>query len=400
MRGPLASWRAGIRWPVIALGIVVAVVVAIGICEAIGWPFLVSPAQSWLAKTLDRRVVFDRGADNARVRIGLLGSVRVRAPSIEIGAPAWSSAPHLLLAHDAYLKLGYLDLWRAWRGQPLHVAVLEAGDLDAALERQADGRASWEFGSKPKAETPDAATPLPSFGSLQVDDGHVAFRDELLPAHVDARFALRDGSGHVAASASAPTSSASAASAVADSASDAGVFIRAGERAASAADAASAPPVALAEGETGLALKATGAYRKFPVRIDLRTSGVLGLLGGDKDANTQPVRLLASIGRADLSFDGSTTDPLHFGGLKGTFSLAGPSLAAVGDPLGITLPTTPAFKTHGSLAKEGKLWKAVFEAAQIGSSHLDGAFTYDTRPAVPLLSGRLGGSKLQLADLG
>ena len=76
---------------------------------------------------LDRRVVF--GGDGGRaagVRIGLLGSVRVRAASIEIGAPAWSPTPHTLLARDAKLKLGYRDLWRAWHGAPLHIAGLEA----------------------------------------------------------------------------------------------------------------------------------------------------------------------------------------------------------------------------------------------------------------------------------
>ena len=42
----------------------------------------------------------------------------------------------------------------------------------------------------------------------------------------------------------------------------------------------------------------------------------------------------------------------------------------------------------------------MFESASIGSSRLDGAFTYDKRPKVPLLSGRLGGSRVLLADLG
>jgi hypothetical protein len=68
--------------------------------------------------------------------------------------------------------------------------------------------------------------------------------------------------------------------------------------------------------------------------------------------------------------------------------------------LGITLPTTPPFDTHGTLVKDGVVWKAVFESASIGSSRLDGAFTYDKRPKVPLLSGRLGGSRVLLADLG
>jgi uncharacterized protein involved in outer membrane biogenesis len=178
---------------------------------------------------------------------------------------------------------------------------------------------------------------------------------------------------------------------------DNGIFIRAGG-AAFASTPASA--VRLAAGESGLRLTAAGQYRRLPVRIDLRTAGVLAFLGEGREPRAQPLGLRATIGRADLSFDGSTTDPLHFAGLKGRFHLAGPSLAAVGDPLGITLPTTPPFKTSGFIVKDAGLWKAVVDSATIGSSQLDGAFTFDTRLKVPLLSGRVGGSRLFLTDLG
>ncbi len=388
MRDPLAAWRSGVRWPALVIIVVLALIVAIGSCEAIGWPFLVTPVQNWLGKTLDRRVEFnDETGAHGGVRIHLLGGIRVDASRIEIGAPAWSRSPHMLLARDARLSLGYFDLWHAWRGEPLHIEALEAAELDAALERRADGTASWQFGKKAPAD--DAAKPegLPTFGRLRVADGHITYADEILPAVIDARLALSDGSGPAAADAAASAASGGQ-----------GIVVRAGGAASGAS--AAAQPVALAPGESGLRLNATGQYRKLPVRIDLRTAGVLGLLDQGKEAAAQPLRLIASIGRADLSFEGSTTDPLHFAGLQGRFTLAGPSLAAVGDPLGITLPTTPAFKTHGTVAKDGGVWKAVFEDATIGTSRLSGAFTFDRRPKVPLLSGKIGGSRLVLADLG
>jgi uncharacterized protein involved in outer membrane biogenesis len=396
MKSPLGAWRSGIRWPLTLIGVIVALVVVIGICEAIGWPFLVGPVQRQLAHTLDRRVVFGSVPDSSTgVRIGLIGSVRVRADSIEIGAPAWSPTPHMLLAHDARLKLGYVDLWRAWRGGALHVQELEARELDGHLERLIDGRASWQFGNKKTTDESPKPTALPTFGRLRVGDGHLLYIDGIMPAGIDARFALSDGSteGPAAAASAAPIE-ALPASAAASS----GIFIRAGGAARGAS--AVAANVRLAPGESGLRLQATGQYRRLPVLIDLRTAGVLGFFEQGTDAQAQPLSLRATIGRADLSFDGSTTDPLHFAGLKGRFSLAGPSLAAVGDALGITLPTTPPFNTHGTLVKDGGIWKAVFDAASIGSSRLDGAFTYDTHRKVPLLAGRLGGSRLVLADLG
>ena len=55
MRNPLAAWRAGVRWPLATLGVVATLAAAVLACEAMGWPFLVSPVQRWLAGTLDRR---------------------------------------------------------------------------------------------------------------------------------------------------------------------------------------------------------------------------------------------------------------------------------------------------------------------------------------------------------
>jgi uncharacterized protein involved in outer membrane biogenesis len=397
MRSPLAAWRAGVRAPLVLIGLLAALVAAIAICEAIGWPFLVGPVQRQLSKALDRRVVFGSvPGESTGIRIGLIGSVRIAADSIEIGAPAWSTAPHMLLARDARLTLGYFDLGRTWRGGPLRIRELEARELDGNLERLADGRASWQFGMNKDSDASEHPSALPTFDRLRVGDGHVDYRDAVLPAALDARFALSDGSmtGPAAAAASAPPVAASTASEAASG----GIFIRAGGAAAGAS--AVAANVRLAPGENGLRFNATGKYKKLPVFIDLRTASVLGLLVRGRDAHEQPLSVRATIGGARMSFDGTTTDPLHFAALKGRFKLAGPSLAVVGDALGITLPTTPAFDTHGTLVEDAGLWKAVFETADIGSSHLDGAFTYDTRRKVPLLAGRLGGSRVLLADLG
>ena len=90
----------------------------------------------------------------------------------------------------------------------------------------------------------------------------------------------------------------------------------------------------------------------------------------------------------------------HLNGFTGRFSLKGPSLAAAGEPLGVTLPTTSAFRTAGILVRRGDTWYVVVEDATVGASRPNGAFTYEKGRSVPLLSGRLGGSHLLLTDLG
>jgi uncharacterized protein involved in outer membrane biogenesis len=108
----------------------------------------------------------------------------------------------------------------------------------------------------------------------------------------------------------------------------------------------------------------------------------------------------ASIGRSSLEFKGHAVDALHLNGLDGRFVVKGPSLAEFGAPLGVTLPTTRAFRTEGELKREGPLWRVLVSAATVGASRLDGDFRYDTGRRVHLLSGRLGGPRLLLSDLG
>ena len=441
MRNPLTAWRAGTRWPLILLSLLGALIIAIGICEALGWPFLIKPLQNAASNALGRKVVLGKSADDhTGVKLRLLGSVRLRAPALEIGSPEWSEAPHMLQARGAFLKLGYLDLWHVYKGEPLNIKALEAAELDANLERQKDGRASWQLAKKDEQPATDAqdkpVAALPTFESLRVEAGHVAYEDALLPAKIDANFALRDRSGATASnntlvpaasaasgSASAPGKGASepAQSAKAEARSDASAKDAAkqgeevGKKAGKEADQkqgitakagddvqadGKAPPAKLADGETGLMLEAVGSYQKLPVKVSLRTTGALSLLDEGSAAAPQPVRLSAVVGKATLSFDGTTTDPLHLTALSGDFTGGGPSLAAVGDALGVTLPETPSFKLNGRLDKQADVFAVKLAEARIGSSRLGGEFNYDKGRKTPLLSGKLTGKRLVLSDLG
>ena len=137
------------------------------------------------------------------------------------------------------------------------------------------------------------------------------------------------------------------------------------------------------------------------MRIDLRTAGVLGLLGEGAEAQgPAAARCSPASAAPTCRFEGSTTDPLHFAGLKGQVQAPASSLGIVGDPLGITLPTTPPFKTRGTLVKDGGLWKAVFDDGEHRLEPARRRLHLRKRRKVPLLSGRLAGSRLVLADLG
>ena len=360
-----------------AIAVVLAVALAaVVVGEAMGWPVLAGPLQRLLADKLERRVSFSPtpGTGPAITQtqeqpqqqqdafsVSFLGGLRLRAPQLEIGAPGWSASPHLVLARDVALDFRYTDLWRAYRGQPLRIERLGASTLDANLERLADGRASWQFAS-PASVKPFA---LPRFGRLDVADGILRYRDKPFDLDFDAKLSLVDSS------------------------SAAGSAVAAGAAASSATGAAN-----------GLQVNATGRYQKLPLKITLASSGVLPWAADDAAAVPVPVTVNATVGRASLVFNGSATDALTLGGLSGRFSVKGPSLAAVGDPVGVTLPTTGAFRTEGMVVKQDDIWRVTVDTASVGSSRLNGAFTFDAGRRVPLLSGRLSGSRLLLADLG
>lgn len=375
-------------------GVLAALVLAVCVAEAMGWPFLAGPMQTMLSRTLDRPVYFD-GAMNAAVtapalgasaaagrtrsaggvRVKLFGRIEVSAQRIEIAAPAWSQRPPLLLAEDARLRLRYGDLWRAAHGEALRIRLIEAGRLQVDLERLPDGRASWQLGPpKPAGAEP---TPLPVFEELRVNEGRLALRDAQLDSQIDARFSLADGAGAAAQGASAGASGAASP--------------------ATPATGASAPAGAAAP---GLRAEATGRYRQLPLNLTLRTVGVLPWVADDASRQAVPLTIDGSVGRARLRFDGTVRDIQRLAGLVGEVRLAGPSLAAVGDVIGVTLPTTPPFITRGVLRKTGEVWQVRVDQADVGRSRLNGELRYDPTQPTPLLSGRVGGPRLLLADLG
>ena len=363
---PSQAMPAHQRWwlgSAVALAIVAA---ALTVGELLGWPFLASPLQSLLSKRLERTVSFAAPAASSpsalpspstspapAFSVRFMGGVQLRVAQLEVAAPAWSRAPHLMLAQELTLDLRYIDLWRAMRGQRLRLESLKARELDAHLERLADGRTSWSF--KRIANTA-AAQALPQVGQLRVSQGIVHLRDEPMKLDVQVQLSLADVKRTTAT----------------------------------------------------LRALATGQYREFPLKVELLARGRLPWEAheGDELPEREPdnvraaLTVKAEVGRATLAFDGDAVDVATLRGLSGRFSLRGPSLAAVGDPVGVTLPTTAPFRTKGQVVKQGKVWRVVIDDATVGASQLRGAFSYDQTGAVPLLAGRLGGKRLHLVDLG
>lgn len=357
------------RWrPARTVGIATLVILAaLVVCEVLGWPFLRQPAERAIAKAMQREVALGPG-----FRVHFLGPLRVHAESLRIGPPAWDAGRNEPSAFvdgaGLDLEIGWRALWRVYRDPlaPLHINEISARDLRARLLREADGRANWALApsAQPAAET--RATPLPTIDRLLVQAGHVVINDAVLRVDIDAHLRTDEGQGRASASASAASAS------------------------------ASAPAGAALAG--GLVIEGKGRYRDNKLSFHVQSDGALPLLAPDQSQGHVRLSFDAQAGTSQVRFAGSASDVFHLTGVDGDYMVSGPSLAAIGDAIGVTLPTTARFAIEGHLKKDGQAYQTEVRRLTVGTSRLDGRFAFDSAASPPMLTGQLNG-QLALVDL-
>jgi uncharacterized protein involved in outer membrane biogenesis len=149
----------------------------------------------------------------------------------------------------------------------------------------------------------------------------------------------------------------------------------------------------------GLFIDGKGSYKGNPISFNLSSDGVLPLLASATSKTSVALMMEARAGKSRVKFDGRAVDVFKFTGVDGAYEVEGPSLAAIGDALGVTLPTTAEFAAAGTLKKAGQVWSTDVKSLSVGTTKLNGQFKFDQTPKVPMLSGQLNGSNLALKDL-
>lgn len=334
----------------IVLSLLALLIVGFALGEWRGWPWLAEPLERTLSDRLGRelRLLPAASGGEQAFKLRLLGGIRLQSSRLRIGGPTWRFDTPTVSAEGVELQLRYVDLWHWHRDGSLNVRSLQAREIAVDLWRDAEGRATWSF--KPKespAPAPNASAPI-RFERLALDGGSIALVDKLTQVNANINFALGDRDG---------------------------VY-------------------------SSLFATAHGSYRGKPLSAWLDSGSPVSWIAADAESTAVPLRVQLRAGEAAFDFEGALRQPMGLQGLDGSFRLSGPSLAAIGDPIGVTLPTTAPFKARGRLVHAGAQWKADIAQALLGQSHLNGNFIYDTAQARPKLSGRLGGQSLWFADLG
>ncbi len=354
MNATVPSLRASM-----AMLVLLAMVIGLVWGERRGWPWLVQPAADVVSRLIDRRVDVG-GQAPAQARLQLWGGVNLSAPHLKVGAPDWAAnagTPWLLSLEDGELALGYTALLRMALGGRVEIERLQARRVDAWLIRLPDGRATWQM------RPPQAQEAAAEKGSAESPWRNLAVHEMAMSQGL---FTVDDQVLGLKARASASV-----------------VPVLAAERAGRSSDE---------EPRWQWAAVAQGSHRGVPLSV--------------RAHSTQPWRWRADrdllvegqVGRARVSYNGPAPDAQ--GSVAGRFSLAGPSLAAVGEAVGVTLPTTADFQMNGALRWQGERTHVKVEQARIGNSRLSGDFVHERGTRPPTLVGTLRGSRLALVDLG
>lgn len=145
---------------------------------------------------------------------------------------------------------------------------------------------------------------------------------------------------------------------------------------------------------------ATGTYHGAPLKGSGKTGGVLALQQTDLPF---PVQADVHVQDTHIALVGTLTDPMHLGALNLKLWFSGSSMAKLYPLTGITLPDTPPYATEGRLKAQLRGQESRFEykhfRGRVGGSDLAGDLVFVTGGARPKLSGTLRSSVLRFADL-
>lgn len=323
----------------IALTSLLIAILAIVICEVLGWPFLRGPAERFASEKLERSVRFDKP-----FKARFIGGLRLELGGLHISAPEKFNVPYLVETSGISLKLRYSDLLSKDNAVPLRIRSLRVKDIHTYLVRNGKGEASWQF----KPDDDKEPTPFPRIETLQVKDGHAVVRDALTQTDIKAAVDSQEGSAE-----SSPVSR----------------------------------------------IKVNGMFREREIKGEMRTNGFLPIASQDADAPPMDSKGWIEYGGVRVDFSGLAADLFGEKSINAQFWAKGPSLSLVGDFFKIALPTTTAFTFEGNVKKQEDLLLVNITKARVGQSDLTAKFKYDERGRVPLLAGDLKGKRFVLADL-
>ena len=144
-----------------------------------------------------------------------------------------------------------------------------------------------------------------------------------------------------------------------------------------------------------LKLRGSGTLNAKPFQLILDGEPLIGV------QPSKPYSFETSITAADIKLHAQAkiSHPFDLAALEATFRLSGSDLADVYYLTGLALPNTPPYEVSGTLVRDHLRFKVDDFRGRLGSSDIAGNVAIDTSPKRPKLTATLSSKQLNLADL-
>ena len=261
---------------------------------------------------------------------------------LTVGNPPWESGPPMLRTRQLLVQVHLLPLLR---GQVI-LERLELREPQVYLHRDTKGHANWTFESQKPSQAPSSKpTRVPIIRNLEIEDGHMTVRDEILHLDINAKVAASEQHG------------------------------------------ANDPHAFHFEGE--------GSVNRQPLRVAAHGGPLIAV-----DPNRPyPFVLQIVAGDVHLDADGVVRKPFDLGRVGLMLRASGNDLADFYYLTQLALPNTPPFRLQASIERDGNRIHVDQLTGRVGDSDLHGQLLVDLTRKRPRLSGELASAQLRLKDL-
>lgn len=272
-------------------------------------------------------------------------SPRLSAKQVSFRNAAWSDIPDMASLNDIEAEIALLPLLS---GEiRINEVVLRGGQV--VIETNKDGVGNWVLDLAPQqapapAESATTASGLPKIDRMTIEDVTLLHRDgQSGEQHTLAikRFVAEEAPG------------------------------------------------------AGIKVEIKGAWNERPVEL-------AGTVGAPRQftEGPLPLNLQGKLGEVALGLRGEIGDPTTFSDLSLDVTSSGPSLAALGDILGIALPNSAPYALQTRLTGAGGKFTFADIGAKVGGSDAAGNIVLDTASEVTGLTVTLASQRLDFKDLG
>jgi AsmA family protein len=324
--------RRALYW---TTGVFLTLAAAAAILAAIwDWNWFRGPVAAIASGHMHRQVSID---GNLRVHLWSW-QPSATVEGVRIANPAWAGKADLADIDKIAVQIRLMALF----GGHLDLRLLEFDRPRAALYRDTEGRATWDFSDGSK---PDEPLRLPPIRKFVIDGGQLVFRD-------DARKLSFTGT------------------------------VEAKEQ--------------LGAANRGFQMDGQGTLNAQPFHLEVTGGPLLNI---DRD---KPYPFDADIraGQTYVTAKGAVPKPFDLAQFHMDVSGRGPDLSLLYGLTGVPLPNTPPYNLRARLSRDTHLWKLDGITGKVGSSDLSGSMSVKTGGKRPFLTADLHSQSLDFPDLG